>query len=88
MKLIRFHRTFEKHFLKRIRKNTKLSAQFEERFGLFQQGYRDWPLDDHALTGVLVGKRAFSVSGDIRVIYVENDQEMIFLDIGTHNQMY
>jgi len=47
-----------------------------------------YPLHDHALTGKLAGKRAFSIAGDIRVIYVEFDDFIVFLDIGTHNQVY
>ncbi len=33
--------------------------------------------------------RAFSVTGDIRIVYFEiNDESVLFLDIGTHNQVY
>lgn len=46
------------------------------------------PLRDHALTGKLAGKRAFSVAGDIRVIYVELADAIVLLDVGSHNQLY
>lgn len=51
-------------------------------------GELGYPPHDHALTGKLTGKRAFSVAGDIRVIYVELEDAIVFLDIGSHNQVY
>lgn len=46
-------------------------------------------LNDHQLTGDLEGKRAFNITGDIRVVYRQIDEEAIeFLDIGSHNQVY
>lgn len=88
MKAIRFHRTFEKHFASRVKNNTKLLAQFDDRFDLFERGERDWPLDDHALTGTMAGKRAFSITGDVRVIYLETATYITLIDVGTHNQVY
>jgi addiction module RelE/StbE family toxin len=88
MKPIKHHRVFEKHFKKRIITKKKLLAQFEERLALFASGERGWPLDDHPLSGKLIGRRAFSVNGDVRVIYEETELFIILLDIGTHNQVY
>jgi addiction module RelE/StbE family toxin len=55
---------------------------------LFAQGVRDTPLNDHPLTGSMTGKRAFSITSDIRVIYIETDEAFVFVDIGTHAQVY
>ena len=87
-KPLRRHHRFENNFSKRITKDARLSAQFEERLALFLDGVRGVPLNDHALIGRLAGKRAFSISGDIRVVYVETAEAIIFVDIGTHNQVY
>jgi addiction module RelE/StbE family toxin len=55
-------------------------------------GFSKWGsrylLDDHALKGKMKGKRAFSITDDVRVIYVESDNVFVFLDIGSHNQVY
>ena len=51
-------------------------------------GERGRPIYDHALTDKLAGKRAFSITGEIRAIYVELDDCIVLLDIGTHNQVY
>lgn len=88
MKPIKRDRIFEKHFKQRISPNDKLVNQFKERLALFMAGQLGYPLHDHALTGRLSGKRAFSVAGDIRVIYVELENMIVFLDVGSHNQVY
>ncbi len=88
MKPIKRDRTFEKHFKQRIGPNEKLTNQFKERLALFMAGDLGYPLHDHALTGKLAGKRSFSIAGDMRVIYIELEDSIVFLDIGTHNQVY
>jgi mRNA-degrading endonuclease YafQ of YafQ-DinJ toxin-antitoxin module len=69
MKPIIRHRKFEKNFKIRISSVPKLKVQFEERLVLFVNGVRDYPLDDHPLIGTKKGLRAFSVGGDLRVVY-------------------
>jgi addiction module RelE/StbE family toxin len=88
MKVIRRHKNFEKHFLQRITPHKKLVSQFEERLELFIAGKLESPLNDHPLRGKFANKRAFSVTGNIRVIYEETMDCITFLDIGTHNQVY
>jgi addiction module RelE/StbE family toxin len=82
------HKSFEKNFRKRITPHPKLMKQFEQRFDLFKEGVRDYPLDDHPLVGTKKGLRAFSIGGDLRVVYRETDQHYEFLDVGSHNQVY
>ena len=59
-----------------------------KRVDVFLTGYRAQPLNDHALAGGMKGLRAFSITGDVRVIYRETDDCYEFLDIGTHAQVY
>jgi len=87
MKKIKRDQTFEKHFKQRISPNGELINQFKDSLELFFAGELSH-LNDHALRGKLMGKRAFSVTDDIRVIYVELDDVIVFLDIGSHNQVY
>lgn len=88
MRAIRFNRRFTKHYKKRILSNHRLSFIFDERYKLFVAGERGYPLYDHMLTGNLTGKRSFSITADIRVIYEETEEAVIFLDVGTHAQVY
>lgn len=87
--IIRRHSNFRKHYKKRILPNPKLHAKFKERLRLFQKDPTDAELRDHKLIGKLQGFRAFSVTGDIRVVYKLEDKDSIELyDIGMHNQVY
>jgi addiction module RelE/StbE family toxin len=88
MKQITRDKTFKKHYKKRIAPSSKLSKQFDDRVQAFVRGERAQPLNDHALTVSKQGLRAFSISGDIRVIYKETADAYIFLDVGSHNQVY
>ena len=88
MKTIRLTKKFEKAYSKRIGNNPKLRSSYMDRVALFQLGERGYPLNDHELAGKLVGKKSFSITPDIRVIYEETALEITFLDIGTHNQVY
>lgn len=87
MKKIKRDRTFEKHFKERISPNKQLVNQFKDSLELFTEDKLSF-LDDHALRGKLTGKRAFSVANDIRVIYAELSEVIVFLDIGNHDQVY
>lgn len=88
MKEIEFEKVFLKHYKKRVAANIKLSRQFDERLKLFRQGQTGPPLNDHPLGGAKKGMRAFSITGDIRVIYREDANYYIFIDIGAHAQVY
>ena len=88
MKRTEEHRRFIKHFRERIAPNKKLVAQFEHRLQQLIEGRPSPLLKDHPLTGEKHGLRAFSVTGDIRVLYEETEAKILLLDIGTHNQVY
>ncbi|GAB4219880.1 MAG: hypothetical protein Fur009_8000 [Candidatus Microgenomates bacterium] len=87
MKII-FHKRFVKNFKKRIKNNSSLLNRFKQRYHLFLKDKNNSILRNHQLTGDLKGKSAFSITSDIRVIYEEKNEVVIFLDIGTHNQVY
>lgn len=79
---------FKKQYKKRILPHKTLDKRFEERYYLFRKDPSNPILRDHALTGTKKGYRAFSITGDIRVVYEVRDDIAYFLDIGTHNQVY
>ena len=88
MKTIIRDKTFAKHYLKRISPNQQIVKQFEARVKRFLQAERSKTIGDHPLTKNKTGQRAFSITGDIRVVYTETDDAYIFQDIGSHNQVY
>lgn len=87
-KAIETDRVFVKHYRKRIANNPKLVNRFNARVRAFAMGERGTPLNDHGLVGKKLGLRAFAITGDIRVVYAETDAAYVFLDIGSHSQVY
>lgn len=79
-----------KRFQKRFEKlPKKVQNQFEKRLDVFLKNPFDASLQNHHLKGYLVGLRAFSVTGDYRVIFRILDHESVkFIDVGTHSQVY
>lgn len=84
---IRYHKKFEKRFgkLSPSLRNKTLAA-----IEKFAHNPIDATLKNHKLTGKLEGKRAFSVTGDYRVVFQEHQDYVlvIMLDVGTHAQVY
>lgn len=86
---IRLHRLFEKSYKTRISPTQKLVLQTEKRIVLFKANRQNSILKDHGLTGAKRGLRAFSIAGDIRIVYFPvSEDEVVFIDIGSHNQVY
>lgn len=85
---IYYHKRFLKHYKKRISPNQSLVIKYEERIRMFFQNSSNPVLQDHSLTGDLEGYRAFSITGDFRVVYFIEKDTLHLYDIGTHNQVY
>lgn len=86
---IKLHSKFRKAYKTRIAFNKKLVEQTVQRIALFQKNSKDPLLKDHGLTGAKRKLRSFSVTGDIRIVYMPvSDQEVLLMDIGSHNQVY
>lgn len=84
---IKYHKNFEKNF-KRL--SSKLKQKTLEAIKKFTKDPHDPMLRNHSLKGQLKGLRAFSVTGDVRIIFKEKDNYIlvIMLDIGIHNHVY
>ncbi|MBU1703450.1 type II toxin-antitoxin system mRNA interferase toxin, RelE/StbE family [Patescibacteria group bacterium] len=77
---------FQKKFIKLP---LNIQEQFGVRIDLFIEDSSHPSLKVHPLKGNLAGLRAFSVSGDCRVIYRLLDRDSIeLISIGTHSQIY
>ena len=85
---IKYHKNFIKNFKKRYGSNPKIKKRYKERLKLFIKNPNDPVLLDHSLKGKKIKTRAFSIAGDIRVTYTKIGSKFLFLDIGTHNQVY
>lgn len=83
-----YHRNFIKSYKQRIVNNPKLSKRFEDRLELLIKDSTSPILKDHPLIGGRAGRRSFSVTGDVRVIYEKVKDGILLHDIGTHAQVY
>lgn len=85
---IKYHKEFSKNYQKRVGSNLKLILKFQVTLKQFIENPTNPALKDHKLIGRLGSYRAFSVTGDIRVVYKIVGDELWLYDIGTHNQVY
>jgi len=84
---IKYHKNFVKNFKKLSPKLKQKTINSIERFA---KDPHDPMLRNHALKGSLKGLRAFSITGNVRIIFREFDNyiTVIMLDVGIHNQIY
>lgn len=69
--------------------NLELEELIKAKTKIFQKSPQDTRLRDHALRKTMKGKRAFSITDDIRVVYEKIGVNSVrFLFIGTHPQVY
>lgn len=85
---IKYHKDFLKNYKKRIKPYPKLVTQFTNQLNKFIKNPKDSSLRDHKLVGKKKSFRAFSITGDIRVVYTITDNEIWLYDIGSYNQVY
>lgn len=83
-----YHKNFLKHYRKRIIPFVDIDKAFQKRLELFLQDVKHPLLHDHKLVGEKSQYRAFSVTGDIRVVYKDNKDFIVLYDIGSHAQVY
>lgn len=85
---IKYHKEFVKNYRKRIAPFPKLENQFKVQLARFIKNSKDPLVRDHKLVGKKITLRAFSVTGDIRVVYKIVGDEIWLFNIGSHNQVY
>jgi addiction module RelE/StbE family toxin len=86
MKEIRYAPQFTRSYKQRIARNERLKRDFQESVETFLEDRT--LVYDHALKTAMQGQRAFSINKQYRVIYLERDEYYLFVDIGTHEQVY
>jgi addiction module RelE/StbE family toxin len=86
MKEIRYSPQFTRYYKQRVASVEGLKREYQESVEAFLEDKT--LVNDHALENVMQGKRAFSINDDYRVIYLERDEYYLFVDVGTHEQVY
>lgn len=79
-------RGFDKAYVKL---SEKVKAKFKQRKNLFMENEFHALLHNHPLSGEYSGFRSINITGDYRAIYYRlNEDVVVFVDIGTHSQLY
>jgi len=87
---VSFSESFKKAFKKRV-KSTETEAEFWINLELFLNDPFDSRLKTHKLSGKLKDLWSFSLEYDLRVVFFftkDKPKKAIFVDIGTHNEVY
>jgi len=84
--IVNFHREFRKAF-------AKLPTAYQEKtvsaIDKFTKNPRNPALAVHTLKGSMLGRCAFSVTANIRVVFTyQNKSTVLMLDVGGHDQVY
>lgn len=86
---IAYSPAFSRAYKKQIKNQIALQQLFSERVALFIQDPYHTHLRTHKLKGILKDFYSFSINYDLRVIfYFASDNEVIFENIGHHDEVY
>ena len=86
---VSFSSAFKRAFEKRIKGNIDLEERFWQKLEQFTIGPYEPSLKTHKLSGKLKDFWSFSVDYDERVLfYFTEDEKAVFVDIGSHDQVY
>ncbi|OGZ06678.1 MAG: hypothetical protein A3D65_02025 [Candidatus Lloydbacteria bacterium RIFCSPHIGHO2_02_FULL_50_13] len=79
-------RGFDRQFSRLPR---KFQLKFYERAALFAADPRAPLLHNHPLEGKYEGMRSINITGDLRAVYRESENNSaFFVEIGTHHQLF
>ena len=89
MMKISFDKSFKRAFKKRIKGNKALEKKFRDKLEQFQHNPFEPSLKTHKLSGKLKDLWSFTVEYDIRIVfYFTDNNDAVFIDIGSHDQVY
>ena len=87
---VSFSDSFKKAFKKRL-KSTEIETEFWTRLEFFVKDPFDARLKTHKLSGKLKDLWSFSIEYNLRVVFYftkDKPKKAIFVDIGTHDEVY
>lgn len=80
---------YSRDFIKQAKKlSPGLRRKIQERIELFRDNPIHPTLRNHALKGKYKAYRSIDITGDVRALYVQREDEAIFDAVGTHSQLY
>ncbi len=89
MTTINFSSHFKSALKKLARRQPEIMVVVVEKILLFNNHTKHSSLKLHKLSGDLKDHWAFSIEYDVRIVFrYTNDGNILFIDIGNHNQVY
>jgi mRNA-degrading endonuclease YafQ of YafQ-DinJ toxin-antitoxin module len=86
---VSFSSSFKRSFKRRIKGNVDMEERFWQKLELFTANPFEPSLKTHKLSGKLKNVWSFSIDYDARVLlYFESDGNAVFIDIGSHDEVY
>lgn len=80
---------FDSSYRELLEENRSIDKEVEKRVNWFRKNPDDSRLKNHALRKRMKGKFAFSITGDMRIIYEWLGKNTVrFLAIGGHKKVY
>jgi mRNA interferase YafQ len=79
---------FKRSLRRYLKRNNKFQKQAESTLMLLQGDIVASKLETHPLQGVLADLFACSCGYDCRIIFSLEDEQIILLDVGTHDEVY
>lgn len=85
----KFSESIQRELIQIYKKNRKLSDRIEKQIQLFKENPNHPSLRTHKLSGKVGDKWSISITMGIRMVYLRIDEDkVIFIKIGTHDQAY
>ena len=80
---------YKKRFEKALKKlQPKIKKQFFVKLDIFLENKIDRVLNNHSVGRVYVGCSSIDITGDYRAIFLDEENVVTFVMIGTHSQLY
>ncbi|OGG45128.1 hypothetical protein A2673_01975 [Candidatus Kaiserbacteria bacterium RIFCSPHIGHO2_01_FULL_50_13] len=80
---------FSTRYKKKYRKlHIAIKYRADERLRLFVVDKFHPLLNNHSVSKIFPGCRSINVTGDYRAIFKEMETEVVFINIGTHSELY
>ncbi len=85
---IAFSSSFKRAFKHRIAGNDGREERFRAKLEVFKDNPFEPSLKTHKLSGKLKDYWSFSIEYNLRIIFYFAEKEIVFVDIGTHKEVY
>ena len=80
--------SFYRAYKKLIRKKPKLVAKIKEKTKTLKENPLHESLKLHKLTGSKRDTWSFSIEEDVRILFYRIKKDVVFVDIGKHEEVY